>query len=98
MRGHKILALLTFRNTIIALILGAGIMSTILFVGLVLVLWRGGWAAVTQPLVIDFLGKGLLAMAGLMGAAMLGLLLAGPLARLKIGNSTCDVEIEGDEK
>jgi hypothetical protein len=65
-----------------------------LFVGIVMILWKGGFATSTQPLVIAILGRGLLATAALMGAAMIGLLIAGPLARIKLSKD--EIEIEGD--
>ena len=53
------------------------------------------YAATTQPQVIDIFGRGPLAMGAPMGAAMVGLLLAGPLGRVKIQKGDREVDLEG---
>ena len=81
----------------LVLVAGAGIVATVLFTALILIVWKGGWSEAVEAARLDMLATSAIAMAMLMGASMVGLLIAGPLARLsgKFGDN--ELTVEGDE-
>lgn len=86
-----------WRIATLALVAGAGIVATALLIGIVLIVWKGDWTAAVEALRMNILATGLLAMAGLMGLSLIGLLVAGPLSKIsgKVGGN--ELSVEGDK-
>lgn len=82
----------------LALVAGAGIVATILLTFLIFIVWLGNWTEAVEVLRVNMLATTAIGMCVLMGASMVGLLIAGPLARLsgKFGDS--ELTVEGDER
>lgn len=81
----------------VALVGGAGMIATGLFAWIIFIAWRGGWSPAVEAARVELLARAALAMAGLMGASMIGLLLAGPLARIKATIAGNEIDVEGDD-
>lgn len=83
-----------WRAAMIVLVAGAGMVATALFIMIILITWLAKWSPEVEKARLDILGTGAVAMAILMGFAMIGILVAGPLARIKakIGDNLIDVE------
>ena len=80
----------------LTMVAGAGIVATIILATIIGIIWKGHWSEAVELLRVNTLAQIALGMVGLMGASMVGLLIAGPLAKLsaKFGNN--EVSAEGD--
>ena len=80
----------------LAVVAGAGFVATAAFAAIILIIWKGGWSPAVEALRINSLATAALCMAGLMAAAMVGILIAGPLGRAKGQIGPVSFEAEGD--
>ena len=85
-----------WRLAMMGLTAGAGIVATLLFVGIICIIWLGEWTAAVEGLRVDVLAKGAIGMAALMGASMVGILIAGPLSKVSAKFGQAEVSAEGD--
>lgn len=85
-----------WRIVTLALVAGAGVVATLLLVGLILVVWLGKWSEAVEVLRINMLATTAIGVTTLMGASMVGLLIAGPLAKLSAKFGDNEVSAEGD--
>jgi hypothetical protein len=75
----------------------AGVFCGLSLIGVVLIVWLGGWSVDTQAQRITVLGGSIVGLASGMIAVILGLLLGGPVGRLKAGISKTGADIEMSE-
>jgi hypothetical protein len=82
-----------------ALASAAGVFCGLFALGVVLILWLGGWAASTDGQRITVFGMVLVGLLSAMMAVIVGLLIGGPVGRLKgsVGRDGAEFEAEGDE-
>lgn len=78
----------------------AGIFCGLCAVGLVLILWLGGWTPDTQSQRITVFGITMVGILSGMMAVIVGLLIGGPVGRLKAsaGRDGASLEASGDEE
>ena len=80
----------------LTMVAGAGIVATIILATIVGIIWKGQWSEAVELLRVNTLAQIALGMVGLMGASMVGLLIAGPLARVSAKFGGGEFNAEGD--
>ncbi len=87
------------RALAMALASAAGVFCGLFALGVVLILWLGGWSASTDGQRITVFGMVLVGLLSAMMAVIVGLLIGGPVGRLKgsVGRDGDEFEAEGDE-
>lgn len=75
---------------------GAGMVATLLFICIICIIWLGDWSAAVEAHRVSVLAQGAIAMAALMGASMVGILIAGPLSKVTAKLGGAEVSAEGD--
>ena len=81
----------------LALVAGAGIVATVLLTALVFIVWKGSWTEAVEAARLNMLATSAIGMTVLMGMSMVGLLIAGPLARLSGKWGDSELTVEGDD-
>lgn len=88
------------RSLALKLASAAGVFCGAFAVGLVLILWLGGWSDDTQSQRITVFAITMVGILSGMMAVIVGLLIGGPVGRLKAsaGREGASLEAEGDEQ
>lgn len=88
------------RQLAILLASGAGFFCGLCLVGLTLILWLGGWTPDTQAQRITVFGIAMVGIISGMMAVIVGLLIGGPVGRLKAsaGRDGASLEASGDDE
>ena len=86
-----------WKVTALALVAGAGIVATVLLAALICIIWLGTWTEAVEVLRVNMLASTAIGMCILMGASMIGLLIAGPLSRLSGKFGENELSVEGDD-
>ena len=87
------------RSLALILASAAGVFAGLFTVGLVLILWLGGWTPDTQAQRITVFGITMVGLLSAMMAVIVGLLIGGPVGRFKAsaGKDGASLEAEGDD-
>lgn len=88
------------RSLALVLASAAGVFCGAFAIGLVLILWLGGWSDDTQAQRITVFGITMVGILSGMMAVIVGLLIGGPVGRLKAsaGREGASLEASGDEQ
>lgn len=86
------------RALALALASVAGMFCGLFALGVVLIIWLGGWSPSTDAQRITVFGMVLAGLLGAMMAVIIGLLIGGPVGRFKgaLGRDGASLEAEGD--
>lgn len=76
---------------------GAGLVCTAMAVGILFVVWMGGWPAGTEHQRLSILGWGLLGALAGMGMVIVALAIGGPVGRLKAKGGRSGLELEAED-
>lgn len=87
------------RSLALALASAAGVFCGLCLVGLVLILWLGGWTVDTQAQRITVLAVAMVGLITGMIAVVLGLLVGGPVGRFSgsVGKDGASFEVKDDD-
>lgn len=79
------------------LITGAGMVSTAILIGLIYIVWLGGWSPAVEAARLNILGTISTGCLIMIGGTMIGLLLAGPVSKIqaKIGDN--EISLDQDD-
>jgi drug/metabolite transporter (DMT)-like permease len=76
----------------------AGLICTVLCLGLILVIWLGAWSPETQQQRLDYLGNALFGTIAGMGLVIVSLAIGGPVGRLSGKIGPAEFNAEDDNK